>query len=258
MAQAFHFWRILRVGLIYVFWAVGVVTVIHAVIPIGCIFAAGRAGEDLFAQRCLHRFARMVLRAAVMLGVIELTVDCAERLERPGPMVVVANHPTMLDATLIVALTPQIDNVVEKSWADAPIVGDLTRKADYLRNDSVRTVIAEAARRLHAGRRLLIFPEGSRSPIGALHPFRRGAASIALSSGCDPIPVVIRCEPPIGLKGKAWYDIPRDTPKMSVSVGDPISLASVIEGGDSRGMAARKVNTVLRDHFLRELNYADA
>jgi 1-acyl-sn-glycerol-3-phosphate acyltransferase len=163
----------------------------------------------------------------------------------------------MLDATLVVALLRQLDTVVEMSWAEAPIVAGAVARAGYLRNDSARKVVEEGAARLRAGRRLLIFPEGSRSPAGSLHPFRRGAARIALASGCDPVPLVIRCDPPIGLKGKAWYDIPKGTPKMSISVGEPVAVETLVDEGDSRGVAARKINEALRDYFLRELSYAD-
>jgi hypothetical protein len=44
---------------------------------------------------------------------------------------------------------------------------------------------------------------------------------------------------------------------MSISVGEPIAVGMLVDEGDSRGVAARKVNDALREYFLRELNYAD-
>ncbi len=250
-------WRILRVGLVYLTFGVAVALLTQVWIPI--VRRLGSAGEaaDLMTQRWLHRAARVVVGVAVGLRVIELSLHRTELLAQPGPLLVLANHPTTLDATLLAALMPQIDMVVEASWAETPIVGRAVSMAGYLRNDSGRTVVEDGERRLRGGRRLLIFPEGSRSPVGGLHPFRRGAARIALASGCAPIPVVIRCDPPIGLKGKAWYDIPRQIAKMSITVGEAISIGDLVDAGDSRGVAARKINRTLREYFLRELNYAD-
>lgn len=252
-----HAWRLTRVAVLYLFFAAVVAVTRYVITPVGTFLAGGDA-EARVAQRCFHRAARLVRGAAVALGIVELSLHRVERLAAPGPLLVVANHPTKLDATFLVSLMDQVDTVVEVSWADRPLLGPALGRAGHLRNDDPRHVVDEGVRRLRQGRRLLIFPEGSRSPPGALHPFRRGAARVALASGCPLLPVVIRCDPPIGLKGKAWYDIPDETPRMSISVGEPLVFAEIIEGDETRGVAARKVTQALRDYFLRELNHADA
>ncbi len=249
--------RLFRVGLMYLMWGSLVGCVTHVVVPVVNALGLSSESEDLFTQRALHRMGRIWLRVVLAMRVIDLSLHGVERLQQPGPLLVVANHPTTIDATLMVALLAQIDMVVEVSWAETPVVRRAVARSGYLRNDSGPAVVEDGVERLRSGRRLLIFPEGSRSPVGGLHPFHRGAAWIALASGCDPVPVVIRCSPPIGLKGKAWYDIPRETPKMSITVGEAIAVGDLVEDGDSRGVAARKVNRDLRQHFLRELNYAD-
>lgn len=248
-------WRITRAALLYMVFAMAVALTSYVVVPVLSRFDSGE--PDLLVQRCVHEAARWVRRAAVWLGIVRLRIDRAERLAAPGPLLVVANHPTKLDATMLVALMRQVDTVVEASWAARPLLGPLLMRAGHLRNDDAVQVVEEGVRRLLRGRCFLIFPEGSRSPAGALHPFQRGAAHIALASGCDLLPVVIRCDPPIGLKGKAWYDIPVETPTMSISVGDLIKAGDFINGDETRGVAARKVTRALRDYFLRELGYAD-
>ena len=44
---------------------------------------------------------------------------------------------------------------------------------------------------LAAGRSVLMFPEGTRSPDGSLQEFKSGAGYLALRSGCDVLPIHI-------------------------------------------------------------------
>lgn len=246
-----------RVGIVYAWFGGSIAVTTYLVVPLARWAGIGPRDEDLLTQRCLHYAARSLRAVVVGLGILELTQSGMERLTRGGPLLVVANHPSSLDASFLIAWMPQVDNVAERQWANAPVIGAAIAKAGHLRNDHPRAVIEDGVRRLEAGRRLLIFPEGTRSPAGALHPFHRGAARLALGSGCDIVPVVIRCDPPFGLKGRPWYDIPSETPKMSITVGDAIAVEQYLDGGESPGVAARKVTRGLREYFLRELNYAD-
>lgn len=249
--------RIIRVALVYATFGAGIAATTHCLVPVARLLRIGPRQPDVLTQLCLHRVARLVRWLVTALGVVELELSGTAGLAQPGPRLVVANHPTSLDATLLIAVMSQVDNIAEVSWAESPIIGRAIALAGHLRNDNPRQVIEEGTRRLWAGRRMLIFPEGTRSPAGALHPFQRGAARIALASGCDFVPVVIRCQPPVGLKGKAWYDIPEVTPRMSITVGEAIAPASFLDGGESPGVAARKITKGLREYFLRELEYAD-
>ncbi len=250
--------RLLRVGLAYATFGGSIAVTTNVVVPLLWLTGIGPPDEGLLTQRCLHYVARMVRRVVLQLGIVELSQFGMEKLAQPGPLLVVANHPSNLDATFLIAWMPQVDNVAEMRWAKSLIIGKAVAKAGHLRNDHPRMVVEEGGRRLRQGRRLLIFPEGTRSPPRALHPFHRGAARIAVAAGCGVLPVVIRCDPPFGLKGQAWYDIPMETPRMSISVGEIISVSSFLDGGESPGVAARKITQGLRDYFLRELNYADS
>src|SRR5690606_25904178 len=100
---------------------------------------------DLLTQRCLHYAARSLRRLVVGLGIVELTQSGIEKLAQPGPLLIVSNHPSNLDASFLIASMPQVDNVAEVSWAEAPIVGKAIAMAGHLRNDHPRMVIEEGA-----------------------------------------------------------------------------------------------------------------
>ena len=69
-------------------------------------------------------------------------------------------------------------------------------------------MIRACLRHLEAGRSVVIFPEGTRSPAGGLGAFHAGAAFVALRSGRDLVPVLLSCEPSTLTKGRSWYDVP--------------------------------------------------
>jgi 1-acyl-sn-glycerol-3-phosphate acyltransferase len=257
MRRLSRLWRIARFGLAYLTFAAVVLAVSYVAVPLLRWRTSG-PGLDLRAQRALHGAARLLLRVVLVLRIVKATRIGTERLRQPGPLLVVANHPSLLDTPSLLAVMPEVDFVVEASWAEKPIVRSAIAACAYLRNDAGAETVEQGAARLRAGRRLLIFPEGSRSPAGGLHPFRRGAAHIALASGCNILPVFVRCDPPVGTKGGEWYEVPDRQPKFSLRVGASFHPRDHLDGSESRGVAARKVTAALRDLYVRELGIAES
>jgi 1-acyl-sn-glycerol-3-phosphate acyltransferase len=165
---------------------------------------------------------------------------------------VVANHPTLIDVMLLIACLPQADCVVKRAHWRSPVLRRVMIGAGYLPNIDGDELIDACVDRLRQGRTVIVFPEGTRSPRGRLGHFHRGAAHIALRSGCAPIPVTIRCEPLAFGKGARWYDVPDRRVLITVEVGDPFVLAPC--DGSDRSVAARRVTRVLRDFFEERLS----
>jgi 1-acyl-sn-glycerol-3-phosphate acyltransferase len=255
MARA---WRALRTGLAFaVFGGLGLLLG-GAVFPVLRLFERDAERGALRAQWILHLGYRGYLRLAVALGLIDITRIGAERLRQSAPVIVVANHPTLIDMPLLVAMMPQADNIVSGARAENRFLRNAVAAADYIRNDAGPAIVRESVRRLRHGRHLVLFPEGTRSPVGGLGPFQRGAAHIALASGCPLQPVVITSDPPTLKKGQAWWDVPDRTIRLTVRVVDPIAVEPHGDEGESSGVAARKLTARLREVFVKELGYADA
>ena len=115
-------------------------------------------------------------------------------------------------------------------------------------------ILAETGKSLEAGRSVIIFPEGTRSPPGGLGPFRRGAAHIALTSLCPITPIFITVDPPGLTKNRRWWHIPRQTMQMTLKVGRPLQPVSPErQAGIRRAIAASDLTDELRVLFCREL-----
>ena len=238
-------------GALFVVFGLLSVGLFGLVLPIRLAFTRAREARDLLAQRIVQRALRSYLRLGEWLDVFSVDVQGAERL-RAGPALVVANHPTLLDIVMLLAHMPQADCVAKREAWDNPFLRAVVSAAAYIPNDDGEELIARCCERLAAGRSVILFPEGTRSPALGLQPFRRGAAHIALRSGCAVVPVLLRCDPPSLKKDRPWYVLPDARMRFRIEVDPPLHFAS--EPGDaSRGLAARRVTARLREYFERRL-----
>ncbi len=182
----------------------------------------------------------------LFLGGLRLTRTLVFRprtvtLELPdGPFVMIANHPTLIDVTAIMAVVPRICCVAKRPLFESPLAGPLLRACGHIEGgDGGLTdgaiVMEQAAKRLAQGQPVLIFPEGTRSPAGGLRRFKPGAFEIALRAGVPVVPLHLTCEPPTLMKGLAWYALPKHTAMYNLEplpTVQPEALA-----GDARAAA---------------------
>jgi 1-acyl-sn-glycerol-3-phosphate acyltransferase len=202
-------------------------------------------------QAVVQRFFRGFLRFTEAIGVLRMQVVGAEALQEPGQLVV-ANHPTLLDAVFLMSLMPQADCVVKRATLSNPFMRGVIRGTGYLSNDRGGELVEACVERLREGRSLLVFPEGTRSPAGGLGSFRRGAAHVALESGKPLRTVVITCTPPALGRGQKWYDMPDERLEIRIDCRAAFDPAPIAHGAASRGVAARRVTAALRDFYAKK------
>jgi 1-acyl-sn-glycerol-3-phosphate acyltransferase len=150
--------------------------------------------EPLF-RVLLYRICRKVAAVYVRLC-YRLHVVGAEHIPATGGLLLVSNHQSHLDPPLLgVALG-------HRSMASLARVGlfgnrlfglllqglgSIPIKQSEGDTAAIRAAIAE----LRKGRVVLIFPEGSRSPDGAVHPFKRGTWLLLNKAECDVLPAAV-------------------------------------------------------------------
>jgi 1-acyl-sn-glycerol-3-phosphate acyltransferase len=174
-----------------------------------------------------------------------------ENLPRTGPAILVANHYTLMDP-LVAGLgtcrragrtVHMVAKIQIKSW---PLLGWLGSQAGviYVRRgtsdlDAQRALQAVLA----AGRPMVIFPEGTRSPSGALIPARNGAALLALRSGAPIVPLGIT-----GTEGMlSWRAIFGPRPRAKVVIGQPFTLGHRPTGPVDRTELTEASNRLMRE-----------
>ena len=120
----------------------------------------------------------------------------------PDGLIVVANHPCLLDAVLMVSQLPKAVCLMKGSLARNIIFSGTARLAGYVHNKSGLGLAKKCEERLNEGSNLLVFPEGTRTVGGKLLPFKMGFALVAVLTRAPVQTVIITTES--GCLGKSW------------------------------------------------------
>jgi 1-acyl-sn-glycerol-3-phosphate acyltransferase len=134
-------------------------------------------------------------------------------------LIVVANHPSMLDALILVARLPRSACIMKADLMRNVFLGAGARLARYIRNDSARGMIRLAVEDLQGGGQLVIFPEGTRTTTPPVNPFRPGVTLIAKRARVPIQAVFIDTDSPYLGKGWPIWRLPPLPIRFSVRLG---------------------------------------
>ena len=182
-------------------------------------------------------------RAAQLAGMMRLHSQALDSLRDEPGLIVVANHPSMLDAVMLVARLPRSACIMKSSLMHNPLLGPGARLARYIRNDSPRGLVRLAVADLREGGQLVMFPEGTRTTRQPLNPFHRGVTLIAQRAGSPIQTVFIDTDSPYLCKGWPVWRLPPLPIVFSVRLGrrfppsaDAVSLLAEIEAYFAAGV----------------------
>lgn len=189
-------------------------------------------GHLWFYEACAWA-SRVIFRAC-----FGARADGMEHVPGVGPCLVASNHQSYLDPPLVGSFVRHRHlNFIAKSglfrfrpfgW----LIGGLNSLP--IREDAGDAgAIKEVLRRLDEGGVVLIFPEGSRTPDGAMHEFKRGVTLLVKRSKCPVVPAAVEgCFDawPRGGKPRPW------TCPVAVRYGKAISHEELMAEGAEAGL----------------------
>ena len=158
-----------------------------------------------------------------------VTVTGLDKIDTSKPYVYAANHASALDIPVLYVNLPfQFRIVFKKELLSYPVVGWQLKRSGQVcidQQNPARSVgsIRSALKGLQAGRPLVIFPEGGRTPDGEIKPFLPGAFFLAIKAQVDVVPVAL-----VG----NYELLPMNTyhikcRPLEMRVGEPISTAGM-------------------------------
>jgi len=114
-----------------------------------------------------------------------------------GPVLVAAKHQSMWDTMVLFARLRRPVYVVKRELGWIPIFGWFLRQQGMILIDrragasAMRRLLDGAAATVAAGRAVIIFPEGTRTPPGSSHPYRAGIAGLYERLAVPVVPVAL-------------------------------------------------------------------
>ncbi len=247
-------WRLFGTGFSFACFGLGGVLLSLTLFPLIRLVSRDKDITRRRIQRAMHHTFRLFLWQMTTLGVISYEVSGGERLARHGRLIV-ANHPSLIDVVLLIAVLPEVDCIVKQALWRNPFLRWPVAWADYTPNSgSAEELVESAAAKLRAGRSLIVFPEGTRTVPGRPLNMQRGAARIALAAGVEVLPVTIVCQPTTLTKAEPWYRIPPRRAHWRLVVGEPLPAAEYAPPACREALAARALTQHFVDYFSRSVS----
>jgi 1-acyl-sn-glycerol-3-phosphate acyltransferase len=125
-----------------------------------------------------------------------LKMEGMEKISRLHPVILVSNHESMIDIALLLQLKIRFRWVCKVELVRIPIIGWVIRMNKHIvvRRGDKQSVyrMAEACKMaLSGGTPVFMFPEGTRSRLGNLGPFKEGAFILAKETATEIVPVIL-------------------------------------------------------------------
>jgi len=251
-ARVNHLLRLFGTGLGFFMFGLGGVALAILLLPVVWVFGRTDVARKRLGRAVVQGAFRCFLGLLRVCGVAEFHFEGFDALQNRKGLLVIANHPTLIDVICLVARIDNADCVVKQSLKRNPATYGPITATGYLTNSGGEDLIGKCVESIRQGNNLIIFPEGTRSVPGQLMVVQRGAANIAIEGNIDLTPVKITCEPSTLTKNQHWYDIPERKFVMTLTVLDDIRLQDVLCDDLPRTRAARKLSDQMKSVLSQE------
>ena len=153
-------------------------------------------------QRLIQRLFAIFVGYLEKTGICHFDFQDLAQLRHFRGGIIVANHPCLLDAVLLISQLPKVICLMKEGILTNLVLCGTARLAGYVDNHSARYMVESCADRVRAGETLVIFPEGSRTVHPGVNPFKMGFALVARLSSAPIQTVIINTDS--AFMGKRW------------------------------------------------------
>ncbi len=177
---------------------------------------------------------------------VHIDAGALDSVRKDRPLIVIANHPSLLDAVILLASLPQATCVMKASIKDNLLFGPMARLSGYISNENPMQMVRQACDALAAGTHVVIFPEGTRTVVFPVNPFSQTCAMIAIRSGA-PVQSLF-FEFSSAYLGKSWPLFQKPTLPLNIK----LSLGSKFEAEKDRLALTERLESYYREYLTRK------
>jgi 1-acyl-sn-glycerol-3-phosphate acyltransferase len=175
------------------------------------------------ARRAIRRLFVFWIKWCHATRIFRVTWRGFERARLEAGVVYVANHPSLVDAQVLLSRLPDAICIFKPALLRNPVIGPAALIAGYASGGDGLDAIRDAAAKVAEGRALVIFPEGTRTGPGErLGPLKPGFALIANRARAPIRLLSIEVSRNLTTRGRAWWKLPELPTWMIVTLGELI------------------------------------
>jgi len=186
-------------GLLCLVWSV-VALPARALLP-------GRLGTG-FGRLGISSGFRLYVTLLRFFGAYRFDTRALEGLRLETGVVLAPNHPSLVDAVVMIAHHPNTVCVMKSSLMHNVFLGAGARLARFVGNTPPRRMIRDAVAAVRDGAVLLLFPEGTRTRRDPVNSFQLTVGTIAKHARASVLPVLIETDSAYLSKGWTLFRVP--------------------------------------------------
>jgi len=246
-----YYWRLFATGLSFVVFGVGGIILGYLVLPVVALVSHPVSKRRRRCRFVVHLSFKVFAWFMQTLGVMRWEIIDREILQQEG-LLIVANHPTLIDIVLLISLIPNASCIVKPAVYSNPFMRGPVSWTGYVPNHSPGQLIQDCVDELKRGSSLVVFPEGTRSVQGQPLELKRGAACIGLRAHCPVTLVTIKVKPPVLAKHNKWHDVPCRRPWFKLDVRKPCFVHNTQQDVREK-IVTEMISTKWRKYFTGEI-----
>ena len=142
-----------------------------------------------------------------------------------GPAILLCKHQSTWETFFLVAHMPrEVCFVFKRELLQIPFFGwgigllDMIHIDRSKRRDAFEQVASQGVRKLAEGRWIIIFPEGTRTPVGSQGRYKSGGARLAIATRAPVVPIAVDA----GARWPKHGALRKRAGLITVSIGAPI------------------------------------
>jgi 1-acyl-sn-glycerol-3-phosphate acyltransferase len=186
----------------------GVICLAWSVIALVCYPVLPRRSGTAFGRAGIMVGFRLYAWTLSVTGAYRLDLSAVDALRGGPPVVLVPNHPSLIDALLILTRHPNIACVMKQELMRNIFLGAGSRLARYIPSGQPRQMIKESIDELARGGVVLLFPEGTRTTRVPLNPLTGSVGVIAKHARVPVQMLIIETDSPYLSKGWTLFRVP--------------------------------------------------
>lgn len=156
------------------------------------------AASAFFGERALRRGTLLWFQWHRLVSLYVLGIRTREVGRRPdGPALYVAKHQSMYETFELTRILDAPVVVMKRELGDIPFWGWVARRYGAIMVDrdassqALREMMRQAQAARAAGRSVLLFPEGTRVPVGEAPPLKSGFAGLYRALAMQTVPIAL-------------------------------------------------------------------